>query len=141
MRKWFVKQNKLQTALNIWYIVWKTTFKTIYQLSCFVGPRTLYSFLRLVYTVLHVAFSCSVYSTSGIGLPLKYKHLKRHIQGGGYLGSATFLSGSVKLFFQFFFKSPWVLSPPIENWSRGIMNEDGFYSAVYWIWLIAGPKK
>jgi len=32
----FFKRNKLQTAFNIWYSVWKTTFKTIYQLSCFV---------------------------------------------------------------------------------------------------------
>ena len=68
-------------------------------------PCTLYSFLRLVYTVLHVAFSSSVYSTSGIGLPLKYKHLQRHIQGrgGGFWGSAPHPPWiSETFYFQFF---------------------------------------
>ena len=31
------KQNKLHKALNILYSVWKTTLKTIYKQSCFVG--------------------------------------------------------------------------------------------------------
>ena len=67
-------------------------------------PCTLYSFLRLVYTVLHVAFSSSVYSTSGIGLPLKYKHLQRHIQGGEAFGAQPPISpGLVKLFISSFF--------------------------------------
>ncbi len=33
----FFKRNKLHEVFNIKYSVWKTTFKTIYQLSCFVG--------------------------------------------------------------------------------------------------------
>ena len=102
-------------------------------------PCTLYSFLRLVYTVLHVAFSSSVYSTSGIGLPLKYKHFYRDVfKGGGAInGSAPHPPPDLWNFlFPVFFKSPWVLSPPIENWSRGTMND----SAVYWFPLIAGPK-
>ena len=37
MSKRISKGIKLQTAFNIKYSVWKTTFKTIYQLSCFVG--------------------------------------------------------------------------------------------------------
>ena len=74
-------------------------------------PCTLYSFLRFVYTVRHVAFSSSVYSTSGIGLPLKYKHLQRFIQGG---------SGAISEIFDFqdYFRFPWdgcIIPPPPEK--------------------------
>ena len=35
--KYLFTRNKLQTAFSIWYSVLKTTFRTIYQQSCFLG--------------------------------------------------------------------------------------------------------
>ena len=37
LNKRFFDRNKRQKAFNIEYSIWKTTFITIYQLSCFVG--------------------------------------------------------------------------------------------------------
>ena len=43
MSKRFVKRNKLQTAFNSLYRVWKTIFKIIYQLQCSAGHPVLHS--------------------------------------------------------------------------------------------------